>query len=156
MNYISFLTDYNGVLSDIVADWPLSVPSPLPESYLGSPNKEESIWSPIAVRVRLAWLILVMLCILDGKAEIKYVSNYERIGWSKVIVSLPGNPTAEEIPVDQVIDHFRNFNSAFEEAYKKQSAWVVPDPKLRDEIKMWFARRMGPVYKELFDNYGGV
>ncbi|KAK8697841.1 hypothetical protein V6N13_113976 [Hibiscus sabdariffa] len=197
MNYISFLADYSRVLSDIVADWPLSVPSPLPESYLGSPNKEESICSPISVR--LAWLILVMLCKLDGKAEMyrdvalsylflannleyviskvrqsnlklllgddwvtnheqkvrKYASNYERIGWSKVIASLPENPTAE-IQVDQVMDHFRNFNSAFEEAYKKQSSWVVPDPKLRDEIKISFARRIGPVYKEFFDNYGGV
>ncbi|KAE8733003.1 nudix hydrolase 9-like [Hibiscus syriacus] len=167
MNYISFLADYSGVLSDIVADWPLSVQSPLPESYFGSPDKDESISSPISVR--LAWLILVMLCKLDGKAEMykdvalsylflannlqyvinkvrqsnlklllgddwvmkheqkvrKYASNYERMGWSKVIASLPGNPTAE-IPVDQVIDHFRKFNSAFEEAYKKQSFGLYP------------------------------
>ncbi|KAE8691089.1 60S ribosomal protein L35-like [Hibiscus syriacus] len=197
MNYISFLADYSGVLSDIVFDWPLSVQSPLPESYFVSPDKDENISSPISVR--LAWLILVMLCKLDGKAEMykdvalsylflannlqyvinkvrrsnlklllgddwvttheqkvrKYASNYERMGWSKVIASLPGNPT-EEIPTDQVIDHFRKFNSAFEEAYKKQSSWIVADPKLRDDIKISFARRIGPVYKDFFDNYGGV
>ncbi|KAG8488467.1 hypothetical protein CXB51_016204 [Gossypium anomalum] len=197
MNYISFLADYSGVLSDIVADWPLQISSPLPESYFGSPDKEESISSPISVR--LAWLILVMLCKLDGKAEMykdvalsylflannlqyvvnkvrqsnlklllgdnwvtkheqkvrKYAANYERMGWSKVFSALPENPTAE-IPVDQVIEHFRNFNSAFEEAYKKQTSWVVTDPKLRDEIKLSLARRIGPIYKEFFDQYGGV
>ncbi|MBA0846389.1 hypothetical protein Goshw_001265 [Gossypium schwendimanii] len=197
MNYISFLADYSGVLSDIIADWPLQISSPLPESYFGSPDKEESISSPISVR--LAWLILVMLCKLDGKAEMykdvalsylflannlqyvvnkvrqsnlklllgdnwvtkheqkvrKYAANYERVGWSKVFAALPENPTAE-IPVDQVIEHFRNFNSAFEEAYKKQTSWVVTDPKLRDEIKLSLARRIGPIYKEFFDKYGGV
>ncbi|XP_021279200.1 exocyst complex component EXO70A1 [Herrania umbratica] len=197
MNYIIFLSDYSGSLSDIVADWPLTIPSPLPESYFGSPDNEESISSPISVR--LAWLILVMLCKLDGKAamykdvalsylflannlqyivrkvrqsnlkfllgddwvtrhELKvkqYAANYERVGWSKVVASLPENPTAE-IPVDQVMDHFRKFNSAFEETYTKQTSWVIPDPKLRDDIKISLARRIVPIYKEFFETYGGM
>ncbi|XP_017983801.1 PREDICTED: exocyst complex component EXO70A1 [Theobroma cacao] len=197
MNYISFLVDYSGSLSDILADWPLTIPSPLPESYFGSPDNEESISSPISVR--LAWLILVMLCKLDGKAamykdvalsylflannlqyivgkvrqsnlkfllgddwvtrhELKvkqYATNYERVGWSKVVASLPENSTAE-IPVDQVIDHFRKFNSAFEETYTKQTSWVIADPKLRDDIKISLARRIVPIYKEFFEKYGGM
>lgn len=197
MNYISFLVDYSGSLSDILADWPLTIPSPLPESYFGSPDNEESISSPISVR--LAWLILVMLCKLDGKAamykdvalsylflannlqyivgkvrqsnlkfllgddwvtrhELKvkqYAANYERVGWSKVVASLPENSTAE-IPVDQVIDHFRKFNSAFEETYTKQTSWVIADPKLRDDIKISLARRIVPIYKEFFEKYGGM
>ncbi|KAJ0083900.1 hypothetical protein Patl1_30840 [Pistacia atlantica] len=68
MNYIAFLADYSGSLSDIVADWPLTVSSPLPEAYFGSPESEDNISSPIAIR--LAWLILVLLCKLDGKAEL--------------------------------------------------------------------------------------
>ncbi|XP_022728676.1 exocyst complex component EXO70H1-like, partial [Durio zibethinus] len=197
MNYICFLADYSGVLSDIVADWPLTIPSPLPESYFGSPYKEESTSSTIAVR--LAWLILVMLCKLDGKATMykdvalsylflannlqyvvgkvrqsnlkfllgddwvtrhelnvkKYTSNYERMGWSKVLASLPENPTAE-IPVDQVKDHFRKFNFAFEEAYMKQTSWVIPDPRLRDDVKISLARRIVPIYKDFYERYGGV
>ncbi|OMO67662.1 Exocyst complex protein Exo70 [Corchorus capsularis] len=197
MNYISFLADYSGSLSDIVADWPLAIPSPLPESFFGSPDNEESISSPISVR--LAWLILVMLCKLDGKAALykdvslsylflannlqyvvgkvrqsylkfllgdewvtrhekkvkQYAANYERMGWSKVIASLPENPTAE-IPLDRVKDHFRKFNLAFEEAYTKQTSWVIPDPKLRDDVKISLARRIVPLYKEFFEMYGGV
>ncbi|XWS74188.1 hypothetical protein CRYUN_Cryun02cG0194600 [Craigia yunnanensis] len=197
MNYISFLADYSGILSDIVADWPLTIPLPLSESYFGSPDNQESISSPISCR--LASLILVMLCKLDGKAamykdvalsylflannlqyvvgkvrqsnlkfllgddwvtkhELKvrqYVSNYEKIGWSKVLASLPENPTAE-IPVDQVINHFRKFNLAFEEAYMKQTSWVVPNSRLRDDIKISLARRIVPIYKEFYETYGGV
>ncbi|GMI92058.1 exocyst subunit exo70 family protein H7 [Hibiscus trionum] len=197
MNYLSFLADYSEVLSDVVADWPLTIPSPLPEPFFGSPDNEDSISSPVSVR--LAWLILLMLCKLDGKAakykdvslsylflannlhyvvgkvrqsnlkillgdewvtkhELKvkqYASNYVKMGWSKVLVSLPENPTAE-IPVDQVKDHFRKFNSAFEETYTKQISWVVPDPGLRNDIKISLARRIVPIYKEFYETYGGM
>ncbi|KAE8664982.1 60S ribosomal protein L35-like [Hibiscus syriacus] len=197
MNYIAFLSDYSGILSDIFADWPFTIPSALPESYFGSPDNEESISSPISVRI--AWLVLVMLCKLDSKAVMykdaalsylflannlqyvigkvrqsnlnfllgddwvikheqkvkQYAANYERIGWSKVLASLPENPTAE-ISKDQVNNHFRRFNSAFEEAYMKQCSWVVPDPKLRDHIKISLARRIVPIYNEFYEIYGGV
>ncbi|KAK8477611.1 hypothetical protein V6N13_144542 [Hibiscus sabdariffa] len=197
MNYLTFLADYSEVLSEIVADWPLPIPSPLPEPFFGSPDNEESISSPVSVR--LAWLILLMLCKLDGKAamykdvslsylflannlqyvvgkvrqsnlnillgdewvtkhELKvkqYAWNYVRMGWSKVLASLPENPTAD-IPVDEVKEHFRRFNSAFEEAYTKQASWVVPDPGLRDEIKISLARRIVPIYKEFYETYGGM
>ncbi|GLU11696.1 hypothetical protein SLE2022_284230 [Rubroshorea leprosula] len=197
MNYITFLTDYSGILSDIVADWPLTVPSPLPESYFGSPDANESINSPVSVR--LAWLILLTLCKLDGKAELykdvalsylflannlqyivrkvrtsnlrfllgddwvakheakvqQYAANYERMGWSKVLASLPEDPTAA-IPVDLVKDHFIRFNATFEETYKKQSSWIIPEAKLRERIKLSLEKRVAPVYEEFYNNYGGV
>lgn len=65
MNYIAFLADYSGVLAEIVADWPQA---PLPESYYRSPDSEENA-SSSAISERLAWLILVVLCKLDGKAK---------------------------------------------------------------------------------------
>ncbi|KAG6631589.1 exocyst complex component EXO70H1-like [Carya illinoinensis] len=189
MNYISFLADYSGILADIVADWPLVLQSPLPESYFGSPESDDS---PITVRI--AWLILVLLCKLDGKAELyndvalsylflannlhyvvvkvrtsnlklllgdgwvtsneskakQYASNYVRMGWSKVFASLPEIPTAE-IPPEQARDRFKKFNAAFEETYRKQKAWIVPDPKLRDEIKVSLAQKLVSAYKDFFE-----
>ncbi|XP_031247529.1 exocyst complex component EXO70H1-like [Pistacia vera] len=194
MNYIAFLADYSGSLSDIVADWPLTVSSPLPEAYFGSPESEDNISSPIAIR--LAWLILVLLCKLDGKAELykdvslsylflanniqyivvkartsnlkfilgeewamkheakvrQYAANYERMGWSKVFASMPENPTAE-IPLAKVRNSFRQFNLSFEDAYNKQSSWVVPDQTLRDEIKISLAKRIVPVYRAFYEKY---
>lgn len=197
MNYIAFLADYSGILADIVADWPLNVPSPLPESYFGSPDSDDSPTS--AISIRLAWLVLVLLCKLDGKAELhkdvslsylflannlqyvvskvrksnlkflfgddwvskhdskvkQYTSNYERMGWSKVIASLPENPTAEIQP-EMASEYFRRFNSAFEEAYRKQSSWVVLDPKLRDEIKVSLSKKLVPIYRVFYEKYRGT
>ncbi|XP_038694146.1 exocyst complex component EXO70H1-like [Tripterygium wilfordii] len=197
MNYLTFLTDYSGILTDILADWPLTVQSPLPEAYFGSPVADDNISSPISMR--LSWLVLVLLCKLDGKAELykdvalsylflannlqyvvvkvrtsnlkfllgdewigkheakvkQYGANYERMGWSKVLASLPENPTAD-ISLPQVKDHFRRFNFAFEETYKKQSSWVVPDSKLRDEIKVSVAKKLVPAYREFYAKYRTV
>ncbi|XP_004294620.1 PREDICTED: exocyst complex component EXO70A1-like [Fragaria vesca subsp. vesca] len=65
MNYITFLTDYTEILADIFADYPLTLQTPLPEAYFGCYDVDES---PISVRI--AWLVLVLLCKLDGKAEL--------------------------------------------------------------------------------------
>ncbi|KAL0537188.1 hypothetical protein IC582_026160 [Cucumis melo] len=188
MNYISFLSDYSGILNDIVADWPLATKLSMPESYYGTPKQEDS-----PITLRFAWLILVLLCKLDGKAEhyndvalsylflannLQYVvekvrtsnlrfilgsdwverheskiklysSKYRRIGWSGVFSSLPRDVTAEISP-EEARESFRNFNRAFEETYRKQTSWIVPDQKLRDEIKILLAREIGALYGEFY------
>ncbi|KAA8549717.1 hypothetical protein F0562_001265 [Nyssa sinensis] len=195
MNYVVFLADYSGILSDIVADWPLSVQSPLPESYFSSPGSDDSPTSPISIR--LAWLILVLLCKLDGKAQLykdvslsylflannlnyvvskvgtsnlklllgddwlmkhgtkvrQYAANYERMGWSKVMSSLPENLAANISP-EAAKECFKKFNSTFEEAYRKQTSWIITDPKLRDEIKISVAKKLVPLYQEFYEKYG--
>ncbi|KAI9196130.1 hypothetical protein LWI28_021267 [Acer negundo] len=194
MNYLTFLADYSGSLTDIIGDSPLPTNSPLPETYYASPKKDDDLSSPVSMRI--AWLILVLLCKLDSRAELykdvalsylffannlqyivtkvrtsnlrfllgedwvakhdikvrQYAANYERYGWSKVFASLPENPAvAAEMPIEQVRNGFRLFNLSFEDAYKKQSSWVVLDPKLRDEIKVSLARKIVPVYREFYE-----
>ncbi|KAK4286500.1 hypothetical protein QN277_003049 [Acacia crassicarpa] len=194
MNYISFLSDYSDVLADIVADWPLTIQSPLPESYFVSSGDDNNPSSEISVR--LAWLILVVLCKLDGKAELykdtalsylflannlqyvvskvrasnlrfligedwlikheskvkEYVSKYERMGWNKVLSSLPENPTAE-MAAEQVWACFRNFNAEFSETCMKQSSWIVSDAKLRDEIKASILSKLLTRYGEFYEKH---
>ncbi|KAK6142188.1 hypothetical protein DH2020_003000 [Rehmannia glutinosa] len=204
MNFLVFLGDYSGAISDILADSPVTAHTPLPESYFSSPTSgggEDP--SAAAITARLAWLILVLLCKLDGKAVLyndvalsylflannlnyvvskvrnsnlgllmglewiwnnrskvnRYLANYERMGWSKVITSLPEDPTAD-IPPEEVKECFRRFNLGFEETYKKQISWVIPDPKLRDEVKISLAKKIVPGYRAFYlkhrENYIGV
>ncbi|CAI8616520.1 unnamed protein product [Vicia faba] len=189
MNYITFLADYSGVLSDIVFDLPQS---PLPESYFQSPVRGEN-QSSSEISEKIAWLILVLLCKLDVKAELykdvalsylflannmqyvvvkvrrsnlgfllgqdwltnhelkvkEYVSKFVRYGWNKVLSTLPENPTAE-MAVERVNASFVNFNAAFDGECRKQSSWVVSDPKLRDEIKGALGSELLPRYSEFY------
>lgn len=71
MNYVSILANYTGVLSDIIIaadDSATPTQMPFPESYFESPHPHERQTS--AVSVRLAWIMLVLLCKLDRKAKI--------------------------------------------------------------------------------------
>ncbi|KAJ4969982.1 hypothetical protein NE237_003081 [Protea cynaroides] len=68
MNYLSFLTDYRGILPDIMADWRLPENTSLPESYFQNPNPNDHPSS--ALSVRLAWIILMLLCKLDNSANL--------------------------------------------------------------------------------------
>ncbi|KAJ6983243.1 exocyst complex component EXO70H1-like [Populus alba x Populus x berolinensis] len=184
-SYISSLADYSRILSDIVAD-----SSPPYES----PNYDAS--STPAVSVHLAWLILVLLCKLDRKAEgykdmslsylflannlqfvidkvcttrlyvllgedwvfkhaekvIQYASTYETLAWGNVFSSLPENNSPLLSP-EAAKECFQRFNAAFEEAYKKQASWVVPDRRLRDELKVSIAKELIPAYREFYDKH---
>ncbi|KAI4304657.1 hypothetical protein MLD38_040136 [Melastoma candidum] len=72
MNYLVFLGDYSESLADILADWPLELhgSSPEPLSNQVSDVSEECGGTPSAITTRLAWLILVLLCKLDTKAQL--------------------------------------------------------------------------------------
>nr|GEW58482.1 exocyst complex component EXO70H1-like [Tanacetum cinerariifolium] len=157
MNYLVFLSDYNISLSDILADWPIQVQSPLPDSYFSSDNLDELL----SISARFAWLVLVLLCaelykdvaqsylflvinlnyvvskvnssnlrdrigddwlVKHGQKVKQYAGNYERMAWSKVILSLPENPIADGLTNEAARNSFRRFNLEFNEAYKKQSS----------------------------------
>ncbi|KAK9154219.1 hypothetical protein Sjap_001699 [Stephania japonica] len=193
MNYLCFLSDYSGILSDVVADWPLPVQATaLPDTYFENSLNEEEM----AITVRFAWLILVLLCKLDGKAELykdvslsylflvnnlnyivlkvrssnlhfllgenwvskheskvkQYSSNYERMAWNNVLATIPSeNSTLSSI--ECIKECFNNFNSAFESAYRRQSAWAVPDGKLRNEIKVSICGKLVNSYRRFYDEY---
>ncbi|KAE8716422.1 Ankyrin repeat family protein isoform 1 [Hibiscus syriacus] len=194
MNYLTLLADYSNILADIMADWPPPVKSSLPASFLYSPESDDS--SAPAISVRIAWLILALLCKLDGKAKYykdislaylflannlqhviyrvrtsnlqyilgeewitkheakvkQFAANYEQLAWGEVFASLPENPTSPITP-GKAKDHFRKFNSSFEVAYWKQSSYVIPDSKLRDEIKVSIGRKLVALYRDFYNTH---
>ncbi|KAM6569117.1 hypothetical protein CsatB_017102 [Cannabis sativa] len=197
MNYLSLLADYSNILIDIFRDWTRPTNFSIPESFFDSSDSEDS--PAPAMSLRVAWLILVLLCKLDGKAKqyndvsLRYLflannlqhvivkvrtsnlqyllgeewatkqetivkqfaETYEELGWGHVITALKetnNNQTAVMTP-GEAKTVFRNFNSSFEEAYRKQRASVVPNQKLRDEIKVSLARKVVSSYKEFYETH---
>ncbi|KAL1345371.1 hypothetical protein HN51_019120 [Arachis hypogaea] len=67
MNYISFLADYSDALTNILIDSPKT---PMPESYFRTPKFAAKTPAPPELAERLAWEILLLLCKIDGKAEL--------------------------------------------------------------------------------------
>ncbi|GLT74125.1 hypothetical protein SLA2020_459420 [Shorea laevis] len=195
MNYLSLIADYGDVLADIFADWPPPAKSVLPESYFDSPVSDDS--TAPAISLRIAWVIHVLLCKLDGKAKRyksvslsylflannlehvvararssnlqyllgeewiakheakvrQFAANFERLAWGQVFASLSENPTAPISP-GEAKEYFRKFNSSFEEAYWKQKSCVIPEQKLRDDIKVSITSKLLPVYRQFYDTHG--
>ncbi|CAL0334070.1 unnamed protein product [Lupinus luteus] len=87
------------------------------------------------------------------EAKVKeYLSKYKRVGWSKVLSSLPENPTAE-MTAEQIRATFTSFNVTFKETCRKHSTWIVLDAKLRDEIKISIASKVVEKYREFYENH---
>lgn len=74
----------------------------------------------------------------------QYLEKYEKMAWGDVIASVPADSTEESL---------RRFNETFAEAYKKHKTWVVPDPKLRDEIEASLAKKLIPRYTGFYKKY---
>ncbi|KAL6142052.1 hypothetical protein ACLB2K_060335 [Fragaria x ananassa] len=87
----------------------------------------------------------------EGKVR-QFAMNYQQLAWGKVFSTLPENLTAEVSP-DEARLVFRNFNFSLEEAYRKQKTSVVPDEKLREEIKALLVKTLVSVYKEFHDTH---
>ncbi|KAG9158178.1 hypothetical protein Leryth_000328 [Lithospermum erythrorhizon] len=206
VNYLVFIAEYSGSLDDIFANWPLEVKSVLPEAYIParpSPSSsfddgEDGVDGSV-LTAKVAWLIFLVLCKLDAKAQLykdavlaylflannlnyvvskirksklytilgcewifkneakvrQYKANYERIGWGKVITAFPEHPT-NEMSQKYVMECFRKFNSGFDEAYRVQASWVIPDEKLKEQVKLSLSRKIVPPYQEFYDKYRGA
>ncbi|KAJ0734611.1 putative exocyst complex component Exo70, cullin repeat-like-containing domain superfamily [Helianthus annuus] len=84
----------------------------------------------------------------------QYIKNYERIAWSRVTSSLQMNGKQTESNIS-VRDCFRQFNLEFNEAYRKQSVYVVSDARMREVIRMSLEEKILPVYRSLYVKYRG-
>ncbi|XP_050891940.1 exocyst complex component EXO70H1-like [Lathyrus oleraceus] len=82
----------------------------------------------------------------------RLMENYERVAWDGVISSLPENPTVT-ISVAEARGVFTKFSLEFERAYQKQNSFVVPESEFREEIKASLARKIVPIYRELYDTH---
>lgn len=81
----------------------------------------------------------------------QYSLNYESMAWTRVFSTLP-EKTSMSLSPEMAKECFRKFNAAFEEAYRKQTSWVVQDGKLRDDMKVSIAKKLAPKYQEFYDN----
>lgn len=112
----------------------------------------------VVVKVRTSNLkyLLGEVWVTKHEAKIKQLAeNYERLGWSHVIDTLPSEPT-DGGTHEKVTEIFKKFNMSFDQAYKNQSQCVVPDNQLRDDIKVSIARKIFRRYREFYNTHSST
>lgn len=87
----------------------------------------------------------------EGKVT-QYLEKYEKIAWGEVMTSL-SDPDEEMLEEHVAKERLKRFNEAFEEAFQKQSEWVVPDSKLRDDLKDSVTKKLTTVATSFYEKY---
>ncbi|THU74182.1 hypothetical protein C4D60_Mb04t30660 [Musa balbisiana] len=77
--------------------------------------------------------------------------KYERASWTSVLSFLRAeglHKPGSSIPSLTVLkDRFRGFNHAFEEVYKAQTAWFVPNDGLREDLRISVSAQLIQAYR---------
>nr|XP_027061778.1 exocyst complex component EXO70B1-like [Coffea arabica] len=87
----------------------------------------------------------------------KHATSYLRASWSKVLSCLKdegiGGSSSNASKV-LLKERFKNFNACFEDIYRIQTAWKVPDLQLRDELKISISEKLIPAYRSFMGRFG--
>lgn len=77
--------------------------------------------------------------------------NYERATWSSILSLFKDegiqNPGSNSISKVLLKERFRSFYLAFEEIYKTQTGWVIPDPQLREDLRISTSLKVIQAYR---------
>ncbi|XP_060204957.1 exocyst complex component EXO70E2-like [Lycium barbarum] len=81
------------------------------------------------------------------KHIVKYLQHeksYERITWSPILSLITGYENSGEAVLKE---RCRNFSIAFEDVYKNQTGWTIPDIELRDDLRISTALKVIHAYR---------
>ncbi|KAJ4786527.1 Exocyst subunit exo70 family protein A1 [Rhynchospora pubera] len=93
-------------------------------------------------------------------------NQYRRVAWAKVLqcISAQGLTSSGGTGVGEsgsggasralIKDRFRSFNIQIEELYQRQCQWTVPDPELRESLRLAVAEILLPAYRSFIKRFG--
>lgn len=86
-----------------------------------------------------------------------HAMNYERASWNYVLSFLKDegicNPGSNSPSRTVLKERFRGFNLAFEEVYRAQTGWNVPNIELREDLKISIALKVLQAYRTFMGRY---
>ncbi|KAH7857978.1 hypothetical protein Vadar_018547 [Vaccinium darrowii] len=87
-------------------------------------------------------------------------TSYWRSTWVKVMHYLRdeglhgnGNGSFFGVSKSAVRERFKSFNATFEEVHKTQATWLIPDFKLRQDLRMKISGLLIPAYRSFLDRF---
>ncbi|KAJ6810732.1 exocyst complex component EXO70B1-like [Iris pallida] len=88
-----------------------------------------------------------------------YAMSYERASWTSVLAFLKDEGVCSHgssSPSRTVLkERFKSFNLAFEELYRTQTGWIIPNLELREDLKISISLRVIQAYRTFVWRYAG-
>ncbi|MBA0735591.1 hypothetical protein Gogos_019426 [Gossypium gossypioides] len=87
----------------------------------------------------------------------QYATSYLRACWMKALYCLKdegiggSSNNASKVTLKE---RFKNFNACFEEIYRIQTGWKVPDTQLREELRISISEKVIPAYRSFMGRFG--
>lgn len=66
---------------------------------------------------------------------------------------LRGNASVIGVSRSALTKRFNSFNAAFHEVHKTQAVWMIPDNKLRQEVRVMILELLIPAYTAFLDRF---
>ena len=84
-----------------------------------------------------------------------YVMNYLRASWTYPLYCLKNEGIGNSSYPSRVAlkERFKNFNLCFEETYRVQTAWKVPDDQLREQLRISISEKVIPAYRSFMGRF---
>ncbi|KAK9995400.1 hypothetical protein SO802_020086 [Lithocarpus litseifolius] len=85
----------------------------------------------------------------------QYVINYLRASWTYPLYCLKNEGIGNSSYPSRVAlkERFKSFNLCFEETYRVQTAWKVPDDQLREELRISISEKVIPAYRSFMGRF---
>nr|KJB51196.1 hypothetical protein B456_008G205800 [Gossypium raimondii] len=87
----------------------------------------------------------------------QYATSYLRTCWTKALHCLKdegiggSSNNASKVALKE---RFKSFNACFEDIYRVQTGWKVPDPQLREELRISISEKVIPAYRSFMGRFG--
>ncbi|KAL0905504.1 hypothetical protein M5K25_023928 [Dendrobium thyrsiflorum] len=96
-------------------------------------------------------------------------NQYKRVAWAKILQSLSvqgQSSSGGSVPAGSdggnssgvsratIKERLKSFNMQFEELHQRQSQWTVPDPELRESLRLAVAEVLLPAYRSFIKRFG--
>ncbi|KAL2643338.1 hypothetical protein R1flu_010925 [Riccia fluitans] len=101
----------------------------------------------------------------------QHAQGYQRAAWGKALSylsgsslalggsgGLAGSGEASGTGISRAVlkDRFKQFNTIFEDLHIRQSQWTIPDPELREAVRLQVAEVLLPAYRHFLKRFSTV
>ncbi|XP_054821450.1 exocyst complex component EXO70B1 [Prosopis cineraria] len=86
----------------------------------------------------------------------QYATAYLRASWTKALTCLKDEGiggSSSNASKNALKERFKNFNACFEDIYRVQTAWKVPDAQLREELRISISEKVIPAYRSFVGRF---